>query len=72
MVAEALIRKAVIGDLQAMKEIADRVEGKVSEARCNELAGPVQLIVVRGGRAPGDQKRGIDSPQAQVKHIEST
>ena len=71
VIADVLVRKAVKGDLQAIKEIADRVEGKVSEARHKELAGPVEIRVVYGDRGEGDQKRGIDCPQPGAEHIES-
>jgi hypothetical protein len=71
LIAEVLIREAVKGDIQAIKEMTDRVEGETSEARCNQLAGPVVFRVVHGPREPVDQKRGIDSPQPQPEHIES-
>lgn len=42
--AEALIAAAEGGDMQAMKEIGDRVEGKVTQTVAGE-DGPIQLVV---------------------------
>jgi hypothetical protein len=36
-IAEAMILRALDGDIQAIKEIADRVEGRVSEPRHERL-----------------------------------
>lgn len=47
-VADALIQKAVAGDVQAIKEIADRLDGKVPQQlnhADNEGGGPVKMIV---------------------------
>jgi hypothetical protein len=71
VIAGMLIRKALKGDLQAIKEIADRVEGKVLEASHHELAQPVDLRVVFEKRKTGNQERGIESPHPPGGHIES-
>jgi hypothetical protein len=43
--------EAVKGDLQATKEILDRVEGKVkhSISMAGESGGPIQFVVTRAG-----------------------
>ena len=46
LVAEALVFKAVKGDFQALKEIADRVEGRVPQPRPQERDGrPAEFVV---------------------------
>lgn len=55
-VADTLVDKAMGGDVQAIKEIADRVDGKVPQAIVgDEEEAPVrlQLIQIRGVR-PSD------------------
>lgn len=47
--AEALIREALDGDVVALKEIGDRLEGKVAQPVTGE-DGPVELVVT--WRAP--------------------
>lgn len=45
-IARALIDKAGEGDMQAIKEIADRVDGKVAQAVVgDEDGGPLQVII---------------------------
>lgn len=45
-VADALINKAIDGDVQAIKEIADRLDGKVAQAVVgDEDGGPLQVII---------------------------
>ncbi len=46
-VAEALIRKALNGDVQAIKEIFDRVEGKASQSIDMELSVTDWQTVIR-------------------------
>ncbi|MGO4316702.1 hypothetical protein [Agrobacterium sp. MCAB5] len=42
-VAEALVSKAVAGDVQAIKEVADRLDGKVTQEISGPDGGPVQI-----------------------------
>jgi len=47
-VADALVDKAMAGDVQAIKEVADRLDGKVVQAISgDEEGGPVQIIINR-------------------------
>jgi len=48
--ADALIREALDGDMTAMREIGDRLDGKSVQAITNEEGGPVELVVT--WRAP--------------------
>jgi hypothetical protein len=44
-VADALVSKAVGGDVQAIKEIADRLDGKVPQAVVGDAdADPINLV----------------------------
>jgi len=71
LIAKVLICKAVKGNVQAIREITDRVEGKVSEARHYELDQPVEIRVTYEDAILKNQDRGIRSAQLQVEHIES-
>lgn len=44
-VADALIDKAISGDVQAIKEIADRLDGKVPQAVVGDEDQPVGLVI---------------------------
>jgi hypothetical protein len=41
-VAESLVAKAVAGDVSAIREIADRIDGKPAQAVTGEDGGPLQ------------------------------
>jgi hypothetical protein len=44
-VADALIEKAISGDVQAIKEVADRLDGKVPQALVGDSDGdPISLV----------------------------
>lgn len=48
IIARALIEKASEGDMQAIKEFADRIDGKVAQALVgDDEGGPVQIIINR-------------------------
>ena len=62
-VVDALIARAIDGDVQAIKEIIDRVDGRVPQAIVGDAeSGPVVLRVVtgvlRGDRLPGLAETG--------------
>lgn len=47
-IAAALMSKATAGDVQAIKELADRLDGKVPQAIVgDDEHGPIQVAVVR-------------------------
>lgn len=58
-VANALIAKAAMGDVQAIKEIADRMDGKVPQALIgDDESDPIKLetirrIIVKSGHSDG-------------------
>lgn len=43
-VAKALIAKAMDGDMQAIKELADRTDGKVPQAIAGDTENPVEFV----------------------------
>ncbi|PDT47320.1 hypothetical protein CO661_14150 [Sinorhizobium fredii] len=43
-IARALIEKAEAGDMQAIKELADRTDGKVPQALIGDEENPINLI----------------------------
>jgi hypothetical protein len=63
LIAKVLICKAVKGNVEAIREIVDRVEGKVSDARHYELDQPVEIRVVYEDSILKNQNRGIRSAQ---------
>lgn len=48
--AEALIQKAIEGDIQAMKEIGDRTEGKALQTVAATVDASLTVNIVRFGR----------------------
>ncbi len=44
-VADALVTKAIAGDVQAIKEVADRLDGKVPQGLVGEEGGPMKLVI---------------------------
>lgn len=60
-VADALVEKAISGDVQAIKEVADRLDGKVPQAVVgDDDAPPINLVtrierhIVRPNSKAGD------------------
>ncbi len=59
-IAKALIEKAEAGDMQAIKELADRTDGKVPQAIVGDEENPVNLVhvikreIVRAGTRDTD------------------
>jgi hypothetical protein len=43
-IADALVSKAVSGDIQAIKEVADRIDGKVPQAVIGDEENPIELV----------------------------
>lgn len=52
-VADALLDKAIAGDVQAIKEVADRLDGKVPQGVIGGEEGdaPIEINVTIGGNA---------------------
>lgn len=48
MLAKTMVTKAINGDVQAMKEIGDRLDGKPAQAIEGSSDNPVQIIVSTG------------------------
>jgi hypothetical protein len=48
-VAEALVNKAISGDVQAIREVADRLDGKVPQAVDASVSGNITVQLVRFG-----------------------
>lgn len=71
LIADVLISKAVKGDPKAIKEITDRVEGRVGEVRHIESDQPVEFVVVYADPIPKDPNRGIHSAQPRAEDIEA-
>lgn len=71
LIADVLIGKAAKGDIQAIQELTDRVEGKVPQVRPDKVAERVEWRVVYENSGTGDQKRVIDFPLPQDEPIES-
>jgi hypothetical protein len=70
LIAKVLICKAVKGDIQAIREITDRVEGKVSEAGNYKSDEPAEFRVIYEDPIPRDWQRDIHSSQPEVEQIE--
>lgn len=45
LVAQALISKAMMGDVQAIKEVGDRLDGKVAQTVSGDEESPFKLEV---------------------------
>ncbi len=43
IVAEQLVKKAMDGDITAIKEIADRIDGKAAQPLTGDDLGPIQI-----------------------------
>lgn len=59
LIAVALVRKALNGDVEAMKEITDRVEGKVAPGRHEEHAVPPVIKIVSAIPRPTRQEQPV-------------
>jgi hypothetical protein len=60
-IALALMEKAACGDVQAIKEIADRLDGKVPQGHGqDEELGPIQTTIVTGVPRKGDDDETND------------
>jgi len=47
-VAEALFRKAEDGDISAIKELGDRIDGKASQEITGDSDAPITIVVKTG------------------------
>lgn len=57
-VADALLDKAMAGDVAAIKEVADRIDGKVPQAIAGDDENPVAIELIRRVIVrPGDTDR---------------
>jgi hypothetical protein len=71
LITEVLFLKAGEGEIRAIKEIADRIEGKVSQARQVEKSAPPEITIIWSDQVREAQERGIHSVQPQAERIES-
>ena len=53
MLAFKMIQSAGEGDMQAMRELLERVEGKIAQKVSGSDGGPVQFVVTRAGNQSG-------------------
>lgn len=60
-VAEKLIAKAQSGDMQAIKELADRVDGKAVQAIAGDDENPIRLIQKIELVSPDDDSSNTDT-----------
>lgn len=52
-IADALIAKAAEGDVPAIKEVADRIDGKVAQALTGDDGEPLTIQIIRfSGNTP--------------------
>lgn len=62
MIAEALVEKAVAGDVQAIREVADRMDGKVAQILAGDPDSPLELkATVKVGSLTDEQLRALAS-----------
>jgi hypothetical protein len=47
LVARAVVKKAIEGDITAAKEIGDRLDGKAPQAITGENGGPLTVQIIR-------------------------
>jgi len=71
LIAEALFRKAIEGDVQAAEEIREAIEGRVPLVRLVEPTGPPKITVIFPDRKPTGQEQEIHSVPLKEKRIES-
>lgn len=62
-VADALVEKAISGDVQAIKEVADRLDGKVPQGVAGEDGNPIEFVhkIIREIVRPNDNAANPDS-----------
>ena len=55
-IALALMERAASGDVQAIKEVADRMDGRVPQGHGqDDELGPAQVVIVTGVQRAGDE-----------------
>lgn len=62
-VADALVEKAINGDVQAIKEVADRLDGKVPQGIAGDDENPIEFVhkIIREIVRPNDNAANSDS-----------
>ena len=62
-VADALIAKAIGGDVQAIKEVADRLDGKVPQGIAGDDENPIEFVhkIIREIVRPNDNSSNSNS-----------
>ena len=67
MVAEALVEKAITGDVPAIKELADRLDGKVPQAVVgDDEHSPIRAELIRRVIVDPRSTAGADDPDGEA------
>jgi hypothetical protein len=69
LIAESVFCRAIKGDLEAVKEITDRVEGKPSVAPNHRLSRPARFIIKYAEPLPKFEGEEIHSPQQKADQL---
>jgi hypothetical protein len=69
LIAESVVCQAIKGNLEAAKEITDRVEGTPSIAPNHRLSRPARYIITYAEPLPKFEGEEVPSPQQKTDHI---